>query len=167
MADRISKEKRSWNMRQIKGRNTKPEILVRSVLHRAGYRFTVNGPKNKALPGRPDIVLPKYKTVIFVHGCFWHRHENCKRAATPKSNKKFWLEKFERNVKRDEKNLKDLKNLGWNVITIWECELKEQEKVIEIIEQQLNTKSSPDIVEYKSDAEKLPVAAEKEINYEQ
>ncbi len=133
MADRISKKKRSWNMRQIKGSNTKPEILVRSVLHRAGFRFTVNGPKNKTLPGRPDIVLPKYRTVIFVHGCFWHRHENCKRATTPKSNKKFWLEKFEKNVDRDKKNVIELQKLGWNVITIWECELKEQEKVLDSV----------------------------------
>ncbi|MBN2685857.1 MAG: DNA mismatch endonuclease Vsr [Pontiellaceae bacterium] len=127
--DHLTPEKRSWNMAQIKGRNTRPELIVRSMLHRAGYRFTVNGPKNRKLPGRPDIVLPKYKTVIFVHGCFWHRHKGCKRTTTPSTNAEFWKQKFDRNVANDRKNARELKKLGWNVITVWECELQNTEKV--------------------------------------
>ena len=84
MADVFTPEKRSWLMSRIRGKNTKPELVVRSLLHRLGYRFTVNGPRNRELPGKPDIVLPRFRTVIFVHGCFWHRHKNCRLASTPK-----------------------------------------------------------------------------------
>jgi DNA mismatch endonuclease (patch repair protein) len=127
--DHLTPEKRSWNMSRIKGKDTKPELLVRSLLHQAGYRFTVNGPKNKKLPGKPDIVLPKYKTVIFVHGCFWHRHPGCKGTTTPKTRTEWWLAKFDRNVSNDRKNQEALKEMGWNVIVIWECELKDAEAV--------------------------------------
>lgn len=126
MTDRLTKEQRSWNMAQIKGKDTKPEVLVRSILHRAGYRFRKNV---KRLPGKPDIVLPKYRTVIFVHGCFWHRHKGCKDATTPKSNKVFWKKKFERNVSNDRKNQRDLQKLGWKIVTIWECQLKRPDKI--------------------------------------
>ena len=129
-ADKISKLHRSWVMSRVRGKNTKPELIARSLLHQLGYRFTVNGPKNKRLPGKPDIVLPKYKTVIFVHGCFWHRHRNCKHATTPKSNQEYWNSKFKRNVERDRANQKALKELGWQCIVIWECELKDVEKTI-------------------------------------
>ena len=114
-------EKRSRNMSAIRSKNTKPEIAVRKLLHALGYRFRLH---KKNLPGSPDIVLPKYKTVIFVHGCFWHRHENCKYASTPKTRKEFWENKFSANKKRDQKILKEIKNLGWKSIIIWECQLK-------------------------------------------
>lgn len=121
MADHLSKERRSWNMSRIRGRDTIPERKLRSCLHRSGFRFRVHETK---LPGKPDIVLPKYRTVIFVHGCFWHRHEDCKHAATPKSNQAFWLEKFHATRNRDKRNSKALKNLGWQVIIVWECDIK-------------------------------------------
>lgn len=120
MTDRISKEHRSWNMSQIRGKDTRPEIIVRSLLHRMGYRFRLH---RKNLPGKPDIVLPKYKTVIFVHGCFWHRHRGCKFAYTPKSRKRFWENKFAANTKRDIDVRRQLRRLGWKTLVIWECEL--------------------------------------------
>ncbi|MBK1878187.1 very short patch repair endonuclease [Pelagicoccus mobilis] len=129
MTDKISKARRSWVMSRVSGKHTKPERLVRSLLHRLGYRFTVNGPKNKTLPGRPDIVLPSRKAVIFVHGCFWHRHPGCKTATTPKSNVAYWQAKFERNVKRDQEAEKSLQEAGWHVITVWECQLKQLDSV--------------------------------------
>src|SRR5438309_147923 len=117
--DRLSKEQRSWNMGRIRSRNTGPEITVRSALHRLGFRFRLH---SKALPGKPDIVLPKWNHVIFVHGCFWHRHSGCKMAYTPKSRSEFWSEKFKQNVARDEAAQLALTTLGWTVSTIWECE---------------------------------------------
>lgn len=122
--DKISPEKRSWVMSQVKSRNTRPEIFVRSLLHRLGYRFRIHRPD---LPGKPDIVLPKYRTVIFVHGCFWHSHEGCKRARMPAANNSYWKQKLARNMDRDAHNKDSLKSLGWNVIIIWECELKNME----------------------------------------
>ncbi len=106
-------------MSRIKGKDTKPELVVRSLLHRMGYRFRVNRPD---LPGKPDIVLPKYKTVIFVHGCFWHRHKGCKLAYMPKSRTRFWKQKFQKNIKRDGKHKSALKSLGWKILVLWECE---------------------------------------------
>ena len=114
-------EQRSRNMSAIKSKNTKPEIKVRKVLHSMGYRFRLH---SKDLPGSPDIVLPKYKTVIFVHGCFWHRHENCKYASTPKTRKEFWENKFKLNLKRDAEVQEKIKNIGWQSVVIWECEVK-------------------------------------------
>ncbi len=114
-------EQRSRNMSAIKSKNTKPEIAVRKLLHSMGYRFRLH---RKDLPGSPDIVLPKYKTVIFVHGCFWHRHENCKYASTPKTRKEFWENKFNSNKKRDQKIQKEIIDLGWKFIIIWECEAR-------------------------------------------
>ena len=131
--DHLTPERRSWNMSRIPNKNTKPELLVRSLLHRAGYRFTVNGRKNKSLPGRPDIVLPKFKAVVFVHGCYWHRHRNCKYAYTPKSRVEFWEAKFDANVKRDRRNQRDLKRLGWKVIVIWECQTRNENETKDII----------------------------------
>ena len=118
-------EQRSRNMSAIKSKNTKPEIAVRKLLHSMGYRFRLH---RKDLPGSPDIVLPKYKTVIFVHGCFWHRHNNCKYATTPKTRKEFWENKFEENVKRDNLNQANLSLKGWKIIILWECQLKEDMK---------------------------------------
>jgi DNA mismatch endonuclease (patch repair protein) len=126
--DRISPEHRSWNMSRIRNKDTKPEIIVRSLLHRLGLRFTVNGPKNKELPGKPDIVLPKYKTVIFVHGCFWHGHKNCKDFRIPKTRSEWWGEKLEGNVARDRKKQVELKKLGWKMKVIWTCQLKTRSK---------------------------------------
>lgn len=108
-------------MSRIKGKDTKPELRVRSFLHRLGYRFRLH---RKDLPGKPDIVLPKHKTIIFVHGCFWHRHKDCKYAYNPKSRVKFWEEKFEGNVKRDKVKIQQLKDKGWKVIVVWECQTK-------------------------------------------
>ena len=115
-------EQRSRNMSAIKSKNTKPEIAVRRLLHSRGYRFRLH---SKGLPGSPDIVLPKYKTVIFVHGCFWHRHENCKYASMPKTRKEFWKKKFQSNIKRDLEIQEKIKNIGWKSVVIWECELKD------------------------------------------
>ena len=123
--DKLTKEKRSWNMSRIKGKDTKPEIIVRSVLHKNGFRFRLN---RKDLPGKPDIVLPKYKSVILVHGCFWHRHPRCKFAYNPKSRVKFWQNKFSENVERDRLVRKELRKMGWKVIVVWECELKNEKK---------------------------------------
>lgn len=117
--DTLSPSRRSWNMSQIKGRNTAPELKVRSALHRAGFRFRLH---RRDLPGTPDIVLPRFRTVIFVHGCFWHRHEGCKFAYTPKSRTEFWEEKFSRNMERDRRKILQLQQAGWNVEIIWECE---------------------------------------------
>ncbi len=131
MADRISKEKRSWNMSRIKGKDTSLEVLVRSYLFRKGFRFRKNV---KNLPGKPDVVLPKYKTVIFVNGCFWHHHDNCKLAVVPKTRTDFWLSKFERNRLNDLKHNQLLKSMGWRVITLWECVLKSDfEKTMNVI----------------------------------
>ena len=115
-----SKEKRSECMSKIHSKDTKPELTLRKALFARGFRFRVNCAK---LPGKPDIVLSKYKTVIFVNGCFWHHHEGCKYAYTPKTNTKFWVDKITANVKRDEVNRQKLSALGWNVLTIWECEI--------------------------------------------
>jgi DNA mismatch endonuclease (patch repair protein) len=128
--DIISEERRSWNMSRIKGKDTKPELVVRSILHKMGYRFRLH---RKDLPGTPDIVLPKYKTVIFLHGCFWHRHKGCKYAYTPKSRVKFWKDKFAETVKRDKQHLKQLKENGWEVFIVWECETKDMDKLKKII----------------------------------
>ena len=128
-------------MRRIRGRNTKPERIVRSLLHQAGYRFTVNGPKNQSLPGRPDLVLPRHRAVVFVHGCYWHRHKGCRYAYQPKSRIDFWTSKFEENVRRDRRNVKDLKALGWKVIVIWECQTRSEklcQKIPELVSQQLS-----------------------------
>jgi len=124
MTDRITKEHRSWNMSRICSKDTKAEKAVRSMLHGMGYRFRLHV---KELAGKPDIVLPKYKTIIFIHGCYWHRHPGCKYAYTPKSRVTFWEKKFKENVRRDEKNQLDLKNLNWKVMVIWECELSDLE----------------------------------------
>ena len=121
LADTISKEKRSWNMSRICSKNTSIEIKVRKDLFRRGFRYRVNV---QSLPGKPDIVLPKYHTAIFIHGCFWHRHDECKYSTMPSSNVEFWKNKFEKNIQNDKQHLKELESLGWYVITIWECEIK-------------------------------------------
>jgi DNA mismatch endonuclease (patch repair protein) len=136
MTDTLTKEKRSWNMSRIKAKNTKPEIMVRSRLHRAGYRFRLHV---KDLPGKPDIVLPKYNTVIFVNGCFWHQHQECRGGRIPKSRKRYWEPKLLGNVERDKKNIRKLRKLGWRVKVVWECEINKNpqttiDKVIRFLE---------------------------------
>jgi len=123
MADVFSPEKRSEVMARVRSGNTKPERILRSMLHGLGYRFTVNGPKNKSLPGRPDIVLPKLSTVIFVHGCFWHGHEHCRHATLPTTRSEWWTNKIAGNRARDLRNETALLALGWHVVTIWSCAL--------------------------------------------
>lgn len=123
--DRLSPERRSWLMSRVRGANTKPEVAVRSILHRMGYRFRLH---RRDLPGTPDIVLPRYSAAIFVHGCFWHGHA-CKRTKMPKSRKDYWIEKIETNQRRDRRVRRRLTALGWNVIVVWECELKQPDRL--------------------------------------
>ena len=114
-------------MSRIRSRDTKPEIVLRKALHRLGFRFRIHG---QGLPGKPDIVLPRHRTVIFVHGCFWHRHASCKVATTPKSNTEFWIDKFDRNVARDARNMDALSKAGWRVMIAWECDLSTPAKIV-------------------------------------
>ena len=134
MTDTLSIAERSRLMAKIKGKNTAPERAVRSLLHRAGYRFRIHV---RGLPGTPDVVLPKYRAVVFVHGCFWHRHRNCKIATMPQSHKKFWSEKFARNVANDARHRRKLRRLGWRVVTVWSCQLRHPERVLAKIEKAL------------------------------
>ncbi len=124
MADIFTKQKRSEIMATVKNKNTKPEIQVRKALFKRGFRYRIN---DKKLSGSPDIVLPKYHTVVFVHGCYWHGHENCSKAIKPSTNKDFWNTKINKNRIRDKKAQIDLNTSGWNVIVIWECQLRNQE----------------------------------------
>ncbi len=119
--DRISKARRSANMSRIRSKNTKPELLVRKALWSLGYRYRIH---YKELPGKPDIALTRLKIAIFVHGCFWHRHKNCIEASKPKTNSEFWENKIRMNIERDKRNISLIKDLGWKVIVVWECELK-------------------------------------------
>lgn len=126
-----SREQRSYNMSRITSRHTKPELRVRSFLHRDGYRFTVNAPNNKFLPGKPDLVLPKYRTVVFIHGCFWHGHKNCRYFQIPKTRTEWWRTKILSNIRRDEVNIEKLNALGWRIIIVWECALRHEKKNVE------------------------------------
>lgn len=127
MTDTLTKAERSQLMSKIRGKNTGPERMVRSLLHRAGYRFRLHV---KDLPGKPDIVLPRHGAVVLVHGCFWHRHKGCRGATTPKTHRKFWAEKFARNVANDQRHLRQLRRLGWRVLVVWECQLKYPDRVL-------------------------------------
>ena len=128
--DSLTREKRSWNMSRIRGKNTVPELIVRSFLHRNGIRFRIH---TANLIGRPDIVLPKYRTLIFVHGCFWHRHRGCRYAYTPKTRKNFWKRKFYDNVNRFSKVRRMLTKLGWRIIVVWECEANSVNKLEKLV----------------------------------
>jgi DNA mismatch endonuclease (patch repair protein) len=130
MADVFAPEKRSLVMARIKGSNTRPEMMVRSIVHRMGFRFRIH---RKDLPGRPDIVLPKHRKVIFVHGCFWHGHEGCPRSARPSSNQGFWDNKLSGNVERDKRNLFELEKLGWKTLVLWTCEVKDRQRLQEVL----------------------------------
>jgi DNA mismatch endonuclease (patch repair protein) len=124
MADIFSKTKRSEIMSKVSGKETKPEIFIRKFLFAQGFRYRKN---DKRFPGKPDIVLPKYKTVIFVHGCFWHGHQNCRKSALPQTNYEFWKNKIQGNTERDKSNQKQLKKLGWKIIVVWQCRIKNRD----------------------------------------
>lgn len=136
MTDVHEPEVRSYNMSQIKSKDTKPEMFVRKFIHANGFRFRIH---DKKLPGKPDIVLKKYKAIIFIHGCFWHGHEGCKYFVIPKTRTKWWLDKIARNKTKDNENDSILQENGWRIITIWECELKKnnRQKTLKILIQKL------------------------------
>jgi len=140
MADVHKPEVRSYNMSQIQAKDTKPEMMVRKFLHSNGFRYRLHV---KDLPGKPDLVLPKYNSVIFVHGCFWHAHEDCKYFKIPKTRAEWWKKKLYGNKERDEQNIEKLEEEGWNVIVVWECELKPDKRentltdLIQELEEQL------------------------------
>lgn len=135
MTDVFSKEKRSFIMSRVSGKDTGPEMVVRRMLHMMGFRYRLHA---KDLPGKPDVVLPRHRKVVFVHGCFWHGHRNCKRSKRPSSNEKFWNEKIEKNIKRDETAKRKLKKVGWDVLVVWECQTKNKENLKEILLKLLN-----------------------------
>jgi DNA mismatch endonuclease (patch repair protein) len=122
MTDNLKPEQRSKNMAAVRARNTAPELMVRSIVHELGFRFRLH---SKMLPGKPDLVFPRLKRVIFVHGCFWHRHPNCPRASTPATRTEFWDKKFVTNVERDRRAVRDLHKIGWKVLVVWQCELRD------------------------------------------
>ena len=166
MSDVMNPEQRSRCMSHIKSKNTKPEIIVRKELFKRGFRFRINVTK---LPGHPDIVLTKYRTVIFVNGCFWHGHEECKYFVLPKSNIDFWRSKIERNQKRDIEVQRELAKMGWHCITIWECQLKPniKDKTLESLDYTLNHIYLTDRCskEYKNEEEINLIAAEQQHDY--
>lgn len=129
MVDFLSPRERSERMSRIRGKDTRPELALRKVLHGLGLRYRLHG---KGLPGKPDLVFPRYKAVVFVHGCFWHRHPGCSIATTPKSNTAFWLEKFEKNVARDARVAAQLEGQRWRVLVAWECELSTPAKAARV-----------------------------------
>ena len=159
MTDTLTPMERSRLMAKIKGKNTGPERAVRSLLHRAGYRFRIHV---RTLPGTPDIVLPRHRAIVFVHGCFWHRHPNCKTASTPKSHRKFWTDKFARNVANDRKHRRQLRRLGWRVLTVWECQLRHPERVLARIQKFLPAPGAGYAI---ADPAPLPLAAERPAAY--
>ena len=130
--DKISREARSEVMRKVKNKNTRPELMIRRLLHGRGLRFRLH---RSDLPGKPDIVFPKHNKILLVHGCFWHRHEQCKRATTPTDNADYWRLKFERNVARDREVIAALSQLGWSVRVVWECEIKDRQTVDGLIDE--------------------------------
>lgn len=155
-------EQRSRNMAAIKGKDTKPEMIVRKYLFSRGLRFRVQVRK---LPGTPDIVLLKYRTVIFVNGCFWHGHEGCKYFRLPKSNIEFWKEKIERNIERDRESMQALLDLGWSVIRVWECELRNKASREETLNKIYNCITSHEGSGYSIKEPDIPMAAEPEADY--
>lgn len=162
MADVMTSEQRSRCMAAVKGKDTKPEMIVRKYLFSRGLRFRVQVRK---LPGNPDIVLPKYKTVVFVNGCFWHGHEGCKYFRLPKSNVEFWKEKIERNIERDKESMQALFDLGWKVVRVWECELRNKANREETLNKIYTSITSPDGSCYSFEETDVPIAAEPEADY--
>lgn len=167
MTDVLTTEQRHKCMSHIKGKNTKPEIVVRKFLFANGFRFRLF---RKDLPGNPDIVLPKYRTAIFINGCFWHAHKGCKYATTPKTNTEFWTNKINKNCERDEQNHLKLRQLGWNVIVIWECQLKpnKREETLAGLRYTLDSffLKTNDIKPYSLPETETTIAAEEEVIYE-
>lgn len=162
MTDIKTPEQRSRNMAAIKGKDTKPEMIVRKYLFSRGLRFRVQVRK---LPGTPDIVLPKYRTAIFVNGCFWHGHEGCKYFRLPKSNVEFWKEKIERNIERDRESMQALLDLGWKVIRVWECELRNKVNRERTLDRIYNSITSYDGSGYSFEETDATMAAEPEADY--
>lgn len=162
MTDVLTSEQRSRCMAAVKGKDTKPEMIVRKYLFSRGLRFRVQVRK---LPGTPDIVLPKYKTVIFVNGCFWHGHEGCKYFRLPKSNVEFWKEKIERNIERDKESELALLDLGWKVIRVWECELRDKSNRENTLNKIYNSITSSSNSGYSFEEADVPIAAEPKIDY--
>ncbi|MDP2983998.1 MAG: DNA mismatch endonuclease Vsr [Candidatus Latescibacter sp.] len=126
MTDRLTPKRRSWLMSRVPSKDTTPEFIVRRLVHAMGYRYRLH---RSDLPGKPDIVLPRHKKIIFVHGCFWHRHKACRKASVPKSRTAFWLDKFEKNVKRDTRNIGILKKQGWKILVVWQCQTTDRDKL--------------------------------------
>lgn len=135
MTDVFSNEKRSWIMSRVRGKDTSPELRVRSLAHRLGYRFRLH---RKDLVGKPNLVFSTRKKVIFVHGCFWHGHDCARGKRTPKTNSKYWIEKIRKNIERDIKNQAELTSLGWNVLVVWECETKDLDELVRKISKYLS-----------------------------
>lgn len=158
----MTPEQRSRCMAAIKGKDTKPEMIVRKYLFSRGLRFRV---QVKKLQGTPDIVLPKYKIVVFVNGCFWHGHEGCKYFRLPKSNVEFWREKIERNIERDKESMKALFDLGWKVIRVWECELRNKANREAILNKIYNSITTSGNSGYSLEETDIPMAAEPEAGY--
>lgn len=158
----MTTEQRSRCMAAIKGKDTMPEMIVRKYLFSCGLRFRIQVRK---LPGNPDIVLPKYKTVIFVDGCFWHGHEDCRYFRLPKSNVEFWKEKIERNIERDRESMQALLDLGWKVVRVWECELRNKANREETLNKIYTSITSPDGSCYSFEETDVPIAAEPEADY--
>ena len=133
MVDKLTTKHRSWNMSKIGGENTKPEKIVRRYLHKNGFRYILH---KKTLPGKPDIVLPKYNSIVFVNGCYWHRHQGCQYSYTPKSNTAFWQKKFDDTIARYKRIYSELRSLDWNVLIMWECEINDEinlERLVKIL----------------------------------
>lgn len=140
MTDHLSSTERSALMAKVRSKDTKPELIVRKTAHRLGYRFRLH---RKDLPGTPDLVFPRHRLAVFVHGCFWHRHSGCRRATTPATNVAKWMAKFERNSQRDARSIADLEVLGWRVLTIWECATRSEEAVADQLARGLAAKLHP------------------------
>jgi len=140
MTDHVNPKKRSEIMRAVRGKHTGPEMMVRKAAHSLGLRYRLHRPD---LPGKPDLVFPKWRTAIFVHGCFWHRHSKCSKATTPKSNADFWNKKFARNVERDAEAAEMLKELGWRVLIIWQCEATSPEATATLLRKHFSNRYRP------------------------
>ncbi len=145
MTDVVDAQTRSWMMSGIRGKNTRPELILRKALHAKGFRFRLH---DRKLPGKPDLVFPRYKAVCFVHGCFWHRHPGCKYSTDPTTRPEFWKEKFRKNVERDQRNIDALLLAGWRVVVVWECALNRQAgaSVADDVGNWLTGKSSQDLL---------------------
>lgn len=167
MTDILSKKDRSLLMSKVRSADTKPEWIIRCALHRLGFRYRLN---NRHLPGRPDLVFPKYRAVVFVHGCYWHRHPECKDASMPKTNVDFWKKKFADNEERDQRNQRQLVERGWRVLVVWECELLNHtvETLDRVAHWLCRESVSGKLLNYDGsnmDRRKLLVAAEKKVRY--